>query len=463
MDNNTPSSEKNSGFIRGLGLIDSIMLIMGSMIGSAIFIAPSLMATYIPSAWLIVSLWLIGGCITLFGALSFAELASSMPKAGGQYVFIREAFNPMMAFIYGWSLFFVIQVGFIAGVAIAFTKYLGVFFPFLSETNFLFTYGILRVNTVQIVAIVSILALTGINIFGIRLGAWVQNIFTFSKIGGLLFLVVAAFALGQGNWYHLCSVGDGPSLTGIALLGAVAVMMSKALFAYDAWNAVTFTAEEVREPEKNLPRALIAGTALTTLIYLSATVAYFYIIPADRMAHIHENRIAAVVMEHLLGTAGLTLITLIILISTLGCNNGLILSGARVYYAMANDGLFFRQAGYLHPRYHTPVWSLILQGLWASVLTLSGTYSDLLTYTVFASLLFNAITVAGLFRLRQKYPNKPSPFRVPVYPIIPLSYVMICLFFIIYLIIGDFKNTGLGMLIIATGLPAYWIKKLWLK
>ncbi len=447
--------------IRGLGLLDSVMLIMGSMIGSAIFIAPSLMAGYIASPELILLLWIIGGIITVLGGLSYGELAASMPRAGGQYVFLREAYNPLTGFIYGWTLFFVIQVGFIAGVGVAFTKYLGVFFPVLSEGNIIIALGPLSVNTVQIGAIIGIMALTVINIFGIRLGAVVQNMFTLSKIGGLMLLVLAVFLLGNGDWSNITSGGAvfRPELAGMGFFAAFAVMMSKALFAYDAWNSVTFTAGEVIDPQRTIPRALILGTVLTTGIYALTTLAYFYIIPADQMALIPDNRVAANVMEIILGPLGLTFITVAILISTFGCNNGLILTGARVYYAMAKDGLFFRTVNSIHPEYHTPVKALLFQGIWASALTLTGTYSDLLTYTVFASLLFNALTVGGLFILRVKQPDLERPYKVRGYPFVPALYILIVLFFIIYIMVGDIRNAGLGLIIISTGFPVYWFWK----
>lgn len=456
-----PQREPAPGLIKGLGLLDCTMLIMGSMIGSAIFIAPSLMAGYIASPELILLLWLIGGLITILGGLSYGELAASMPKAGGQYVFLREAFNPLTGFMYGWSLFFVIQVGFIAGVGVAFTKYLGVFFPVLSESHVLFAAGPLSVNTVQIGAITSILFLTAINVFGIRLGAMVQNIFTLSKIGGLVLLVLVAFVLGNGDWSNLThtKTSFSPELAGMGFFAAFAVMMSKALFAYDAWNSVTFTAEEVRHPQRTIPRSLILGTVLTTGIYALTTLAYFYILPADQMALVPDNRVAAKVMEMILGPLGLTIITLAILISTFGCNNGLILSGARVYYAMAKDGLFFKAVRDIHPRYHTPVKALLFQGIWASMLTLTGTYSDLLTYTVFASLLFNALTVVGLFILRIRRPDLVRPYKTWGYPVIPALYILSVAFFIIYILIGDTRNAGLGLIIISTGFPVYFFWK----
>jgi len=461
--NNCPNDPHphEPSLIKGLGLLDSTTLIMGSMIGSAIFIAPSLMAGYMASPEWIILLWLVGGLITVLGALSYGELAAAMPRAGGQYVFLREAFSSMTGFIYGWALFFVIQVGFIAGVAVAFVKYLGVFVPALSETNTLLSFGFVSVSTVQLAAIGSILLLTALNMFGLKLGALVQNVFTITKVGALILLVGAAFLFGHGSSTHFTNSAAAFSAETLSMsfFAALAVMMSKALFAYDAWNSVTFTAEEVREPQRTLPRALILGTGLTTLVYTLTTLAYIYILPADLIVQVPDNRVAAAVMDRVMGPMGVTLITVAILISTFGCNNGLILTGARVYYAMAKDGLFFRTVSRIHPKYHTPVRALLYQGLWASALTLTGTYSDLLTYTTFASLLFNALTVTGLIILRHKKPEMPRPYKTWGYPVIPLLYIIIAMFFIVYIMVGDIRNTGLGLIIIASGIPIYFLWK----
>lgn len=454
-DVNQPTAET---FRKGLGLFDATTIIIGSMIGSGIFIAPSLMAGYIQTPGMIVLMWLFGGAFTVLGGLSYGELAAAMPRAGGQYVYLRESYTPLLGFLYGWTVLLVIQTGFIAAVAVAFAKYLGVFLPALSEKNVLWTHGFLSVNSAQVVGIGSIWLLTIINILGVRLGAMVQNFFTVTKVGALTMLVILAFLIGDGSWTHFTPVLTpqvNESLQ-MGFLAAFAVAMSKAFFAYDAWNSVTFVAEEVRMPHRTLPLALIVGTGVTALVYTATTAAYVYVVPVDIMASVPDNRIAAAAAQAILGPIGVTLIALAILVSTFGCNNGLILSGARVYYAMAKDRLFFDGIGHLHRRFQTPVAALVLQATWASLLTLSGTYSDLLTYTTFASLLFNVLTVVGLFILRYTKPDMDRPYRTWGYPMVPLFYVALSLGFIAYIFVGDMRNSGLGLGLVATGIPVYY-------
>jgi APA family basic amino acid/polyamine antiporter len=455
-----------------LGLFDATMIVMGSMIGSGIFIAPSIMAGYVPVPQFLILLWIIGGILTAFGAIAYGELAGMMPKAGGQYVFLKEAYNPLLGFLYGWTLFFVIQSGFIAAVAIAFAKYLGVFIPVLSEENVILSFNIFdskfTLNSAQLVGVGIIALLTCINCFGVVFGAFVQNLFTVSKIAAIFLLVFLAFIIGNGNWsnfFESFSIENfhpiaPPDAISMGFFAAFAVAMSKALFAYDAWNSITFAAEEVKNPHKTIPRSLVLGTVGVTLVYVITNMAYLYIIPIKEMALVKDNIVAAAVAEKIFGTIGAQLIAIAIMISTFGCDNGLILAAPRVYYAMAKDGLFFKGAGKLHPRYKTPVNSLILQGIWSSVLTLSGTYSALLTYTAFASLLFNVLTVIGLFILRKKYPERERPYRAWGYPIVPILYILTAFFFIIYIIIGDPKSSGFGLLLVLIGIPAYlyWSK-----
>lgn len=453
--------ENKTALKRDLNLLDATTLVIGSMIGSGIFIAPSLMANYIQTPGLIILLWLVGGILTVFGSLSYAEMAAALPRSGGQYVFLKEAYSPLLAFLYGWTLFLVIQSGFIAAVAVAFAKYLGVFIPALSETNIIFSVGNFSLNTAQIVAILSIVLLTFINVLGVKLGAAVQNVFTILKISAILALIIFSFTSSIGNVQNFSPVLTPiiPETLTISLFAAIAVAMSKALFAYDAWNSVTFAAEEIKKPEVNLPKALILGTLITALIYTSVTMAYIYVVPVDKMAIVPDNRIAAEVSFNVLGSAGLIFITIAILISTFGCNNGLILAGPRVYYAMAKDRLFFSKVKNVHPKFHTPATSLWYQCIWASILTLTGTYSDLLTYTAFASLLFNLMTVLGLFILRKRLPNLERPYKTLGYPFTPILYILVALFFIIYIFIGDIRNSGFGLIIILSGIPVYFLMR----
>ena len=462
------NAEPNNGLARRLGVLDSSSIVIGSMIGSGIFIAPSLMAGFIQTPGLLVLLWLIGGILTVFAALSMGELAAAFPRAGGQYVFLKEAYSPLWGFLFGWTFFLVVQSGFIAAVAIAFAKYLGVFFPFLGETSKLFSLNLFgktfSLSTAQVASILCIALLTAINIRGVRSGAVLQNIFTIAKVAAMLLLIGAAFLFFKGNFKNFSPLLKPvlPAAASLPLFAALAVAMSKALFAYDSWNSVAFVAEEVRDPQKNIPRAMFLGSGAVALIYTLTTMAFIYVIPIQQMALVSENRIGAAVAQAIMGQAGLIFITLAILVSTFGCVNGLILSGPRLYYAMARDGIFFKKNCRIHEKYKTPHISLIYQGVWSCILVLTGTYNDLLTYTAFASLLFNAMTVIGLIKLRVQQPDLERPYRVSGYPLVPLLYVAIALFFIVYIIIGDPVNSGKGMFLILTGLPVYfyWKKKL---
>jgi APA family basic amino acid/polyamine antiporter len=448
---------------RRLGLFSATTLIVGSMIGSGIFIAPSIMAGYIaaPGIWL--GLWLLGGALTLLGALSYGELCAMMPQAGGQYVFLREAFGPLVAFLYGWTLFLVIQTGINAAVAIAFAKFLGGIGLHAGESDVVWSAGRFALSRAQLVAVGVIAVLTWLNARGLREGALVQNVFTVLKVGAIALLVAIAFGSGKGSFAHFSpwlGAHLGPKGLQMGLFAAMGVAMSKALFAYDAWNTVTFTAEEVRDPQRNLPRALVAGTLITTLAYTAACAVYLYVLPLDRMAGIEENRVASAVAGSLLGAAGITLVSIAILVSTFGCLNGLILGGARVLFAMARDGVFFRVAGRIDPVRHTPRGALLLQGLWSAVLALSGSYDRLLTYVIFASLAFNALTVAGLFVLRWKRPAAPRPYRTWGYPITPALYLAGALFFLLYIFLGDPQDALAGIGLVALGFPAYgWLRR----
>jgi APA family basic amino acid/polyamine antiporter len=448
---------------RRLGVFSATTIIVGSMIGSGIFIAPSIMAGYVatPGIWL--GLWLVGGVLTLLGALAYAELCAMMPHAGGQYVFLREAFGPLTAFLYGWTLFLVIQTGFNAAVAIAFAKFLGGVGLRVGETDVVLRLGSFTLSRAQIVAVGVIAALTAVNARGVREGALVQNVFTVLKVGAVVLLVLVGFGSGRGSFEHFTPLAGsqlGAKGLEIGLLAAVGVAMSKALFAYDAWNTVTFAAEEIREPQRNLPRALVAGTVVTTLAYVGACAVYLYVLPLDRMAAVKENRVASDVAGALLGHGGVVLVSIAILVSTFGCVNGLILGGARVLFAMARDGLFFRAAGRVDPGTQAPRGALWLQAGWSAVLALSGSYDSLLTYVTFASLAFNALTVVGLFVLRRRRPSAERPYRTWGYPVTPALYLAGAGFFLLYIFLGDKKDSCIGLGLVALGLPAYaWFRR----
>jgi APA family basic amino acid/polyamine antiporter len=443
---------------RHLGFPSATALIVGSMIGSGIFIAPSIMADYIatPGAWL--GLWIAGGLFTLLGALSYAELCSMMPNAGGQYVFLREAFGRRVAFLYGWTLFLVIQTGFNAAVAIAFAKYLAGVGIRAGEQDVVVSLGAIAVSRAQIAAVGVVAFLTWINIRGVREGATLQNVMTVLKVSAIGVLVGVGCSSDKGSLSHFSPVVGaalGPRGASMGFLAAAGVAMSKALFSYDAWNTVTFVAEEVRSPERTLPRALFAGTVVTTVAYTAAAAAYLYVLPIDRMALVPEHRVAAEVARLLFGGPGVVLVSLAILVSTFGCVNGLVLGGGRVLFAMARDGSFFRAAGRISPRGRTPGGALVLQGVWSAVLALSGSYDRLLTYVAFASLAFNALTVGGVFVLRRKRPDAARPYRTWGYPFTPALYLGCAAALLLYIFLGDVRDATAGIALVALGLPAY--------
>ncbi|HEV7503272.1 MAG TPA: amino acid permease [Vicinamibacteria bacterium] len=453
-----PTPAGRGGLVRGLGLLDSTTLIVGSVIGSGIFVAPSIMAGYVQTPGLLIGLWVLGGVLTLFGALAYGEMAAALPRAGGQYVFLKEAFSPLWGFLYGWTFLLAINTGFIAAVAVAFAKYLGVFLPAIGEGTVLFAIGRFPFTTAQAVGLVVIAALTWLNITGLRTGAMVQNVFTIAKVAAVAVLVVLAIVSGKGSSDHfrpLVGTALGPEGLKIGLFAALGVAMSKALFAYDAWNSVTFAAEEMHDPEKNLPRALIMGTLGIMAVYCSAVAVYLYMVPIQEMFAVKDGRIAAEAAQRMMGAPGAAFIAIAIMISAFGCVNGLILAGARVLYAMGRDGLFFRGVAEVHPTYRTPAAALLLQGGVAAVLTLTGTYNDLLTLTAFASLLFNTLTVVALFVLRYRQPDLPRPYRAWGYPILPALYLLVSAFFLYTILIGDPRNAGIGLGLAALGLPAY--------
>lgn len=458
----TPSADAAGGLVRGLGLLDATALIVGSVIGSGIFVAPSIMAGYIETPGLLLGLWVLGGILTLFGALAYGELAAAMPRAGGQYVFLREAFSPLWGFLYGWTFLLAINTGFIAAVGVAFAKYLGVFVPSIGEGTVLLALGPFVVSTAQVVALVVIVVLTDLNITGLRTGALIQNVFTIAKVAAVIVLLGLAIVSGKGsadNFSPVLGVRLGAEGLKLGLLAAIAVAMSKALFAYDAWYSVAFAAEEVKDPERTLPRSLLLGSLTVTVVYCAAVAAYLYMVPITQMFAVKDNRIAAEAARRLMGDGGLYFIAVAIMISAFGCVNGLILSGARVIYAMARDRLFFHGAAAVHPRYRTPANALMLQGIVAAALTLTGTYSDLLTLTAFSSLLFNILTVVAVFVLRRTQPNLPRPYRAWGYPALPAVYVLVSTFFLLFILKGDPRNSGFGLILTALGLPAYFYWK----
>lgn len=472
---------EKSEFRKSLGFIDSTALVAGSMIGSGIFIVSADIARNVGSPGWMLIVWIITGFMTIFAALSYGELASMMPQAGGQYVYLREAFNPLAGFLYGWTFFTVIQTGTIAAVGMAFAKFAGVLVPWFSESNVLLTIGNLKVTTVHVLAISSIMVLTINNLLGIRNGKWVQNIFTFLKVAllvgfillGLLFAKNPDAISLNSNYFWQPVAIDGTALGGWALVAAVGVAMVGSLFSSDAWNNITFAAGEVKNPKRNIPLSLFTGVLLVTVLYILANFVYLNALPLRGIqtgAGVFErgiqyavnDRLGTATMYGLFGSMAALLMATFVVISTFGCNNGLILSGARVYYAMAKDDLFFKSAATLNKN-SVPAAGLKFQAVWASLLCLSGTYSNLLDYVVFAVLIFYVLTIAGIFVLRRKRPDVERPYRTFGYPIIPALYMIAASLVMLVLLIYKFEYAGAGLLIVVLGFPVYFIWKKWSK
>jgi APA family basic amino acid/polyamine antiporter len=491
----------DSEFVKGLGLISSTTLVMGSMIGSGIFIVSADIARLTESPALLIGAWLVTGFLTITGALAYGELAAMMPRAGGQYVYLRESLGPLWGFLYGWTLFLVIQTGTIAAVGVAFGKFLGVFFPAVSSTNWILhlwkvppipigpmVLGNMDVglNTQNLAAILIVIFLSVLNIFGVRTGAAVQNVFTVAKTAALLGLVLLGLFLGRNaaaiaanfgpnfwrnaGWsaLHPVQVGIGGPMAMVGMLTVLAVSQVGSLFSSDAWNNVTFTAGEVKNPQRTLPLSLALGTGAVILLYVLANVVYLNVLPllgdphgttilARGIQFASEDRVATAVMQQIFGPAGAGIMAIAIMISCFGCDNGLILAGARVYYAMARDRLFFRRAGELHPKYRTPAHSLFMQCLWTCILCVSGSYGQLLDYIIFAVLVFYILTIAGLFVLRIKRPDEPRPYRAIGYPVLPAVYILMAVFIDVVLLRYKPQYTWPGLMIVLLGIPVYFV------
>ena len=466
-----------TSFKQSLNLLDATSIVVGSMIGSGIFIVSKDVAAALGSpGWMLV-VWGLAGVMTFLSALCFGELAGIMPKVGGQYVYLREAYNPLMGFLYGWTLFSVINTGSIAAVAMAFAKYSGVIFPWISDSNVLFDLGFTRITTVNIIAIASIVFLTWVNTRGIEEGKTVQNIFTFLKvfilivfIGAGLFLSVHSEATEINNeifWNAQNSNGEALGFTG--LLIALGIAMVGPLFASDAWYNISFTSEEVIKPKKNIPLSMIIGTFLVMLLYLLTNWVYIRILPLRGspegatdflrgIQHATEDRVGTAAMTSILGNPAGIIMAIVVIISTFGCNNGMILSGARVYYTMANDKLFFKNAGRLNSK-HVPAVSLTVQGIWSCLLCLSGSYSQLLDYVIFAMLVFNGLTVFSVFVLRRKNPGEERNYKTFGYPVTPAVFVLLSVALLFILLVYKPLYTWPGLAIVLAGIPVYYIWK----
>ena len=465
-------SESTNSFKPTLGLLDATMIVAGSMIGSGIFIVSADMLKDLGSAGWMIAAWVITGIMTLTAALSYGELSGMFPKAGGQYVYLKESYNPLVGFLYGWSFFSVIQTGTIAAVAVGFAKFAGYFFPALAwdDANTFVVIG-LHVHYAQLVAIVLIVILTFINTKGIEAGKFIQTIFTSTKLLSLFGLIIAGFVafnwdVWHANWtnawtiQHMTKGIDGtisfePLVTGVAL-GAMASAMVGTIFSSDAWNNVTFIAGEIKNPKRNIGLSLFLGTLIVTVIYVLINVVYLATVPIHELAFAKDNRVALSASEAIFGSSGTIIIAIMIMISTFGCNNGLILAGARVYYTMATDKLFFKQAGKLNKNV-VPAWALWIQCAMACALCLSGKYGDLLDMVSFIVVIFYVLTIIGIFILRKKRPDAERPYKAFGYPVLPIIYILMGISFCTLLIIYKPQFTWPGLIITLIGIPLYYI------
>jgi APA family basic amino acid/polyamine antiporter len=490
--------------VQSLGLFSSTMLVIGSMIGSGIYIVDSDIARVTNSPALYLGAWVVTGVLTIIAALSYGELAAMMPKAGGQYVYLRESLGPLWGFLYGWTLFVVIQTGTIAAVCVAFGKFLGVFFPTVSTTHWLWHIAHvppipigpmvlgnmdIGLNTANLAGIVIVFLLAFVNIFGVKLGSMIQNVFTSAKALSLAGLVILGLTIGRNatavsadfgsHWSHFwenagwhslhpVQVGVGGPIVLVNLLVVLAVVQVGSLFSSDAWNNITFTAGEVKNPRRNIPLSLVLGTGFVITVYILASLVYIMVLPmhgdphgatalARGVQNATEDRVATAALGQIFHSGGAQIMAAAILISTFGCANGLTLAGARVYYAMSRDGLFFKSVGKLHPKYHTPVAGLVIQAVWTAFLCLSGTYSQLLDYIIFAVLVFYILTIIGLFVLRFKWPAAPRPYRAFGYPVLPALYIVMASWICIVLLRYKPQYTWPGLVLVILGIPVYYL------
>lgn len=455
-------------FKRELGLLDGTMLVVGSMIGSGIFIVSSDMVRQVGSAGWLIAIWAITGLATVISAVSYGELSAMFPKAGGQYVYLKEAYNKLIAFLYGWSFFAVIQTGTIAAVGVAFSKFAAYIFEPFSEKNILLSLGGFTLSAAQIVSIITIVFLTYLNSRGVKNSKILQTVMTIVKIlslaGLILFGLMLAFDSGtwDGNWTNawdakaMASTGEWLPISGTALITGISAAMVGSLFSSDAWNGVTFIAGEIKNPQRNVGLSLFLGTLTVSVIYVLANIMYLAVVPLQEIATAPSDRVAVVASQYIFGNIGTLIIALMIMVSTFACNNGLIMAGARVYYTMAKDRLFFKQAAQLNES-SVPAWALWAQCIWASALCLTGTYGALLDFVVIIVLIFYILTIAGIFRLRYKMPHAERPYRAFGYPVLPALYILFASALSITLLVTKPETCGWGVLIMLIGIPIYFI------
>lgn len=456
----------STSFKRSVSLLDATMFVSGAMIGSGIFIVSADMTRNTGSAGWLIALWVLTGIVTIIGALSYGELSGMFPNAGGQYMYLREAYGRRTGFLYGWSFFTVIQTGTIAAVAVAFAKFAAYLIPSFGEENILLDIGSLHVSAAQLVAIGIVLSLTLINTLGIDYGKSIQTFFTAAKILALAALIICGLCFGarasiwNANWrdaFHFGKLNANgfSEYAGFGAVGAFAAAMVGSLFSSDAWHSIAFIAGEVKRPQRNIGLSLVLGTFIVTVLYVTVNLAYLAVLPLKEIAFAANDRVAITASTEILGSAGTTVIAILVMISTFGCVNGLVLTGARVYYSMAHDKLFFKKAGMLNKN-SVPAFGLWIQGLWACILCLSGHYGDLLDYVIFVVLIFYILTVLGIFRLRKSRPDIPRPYKALGYPALPVIYVIVATVICLSLLFYKPVYTWPGLIIVLMGLPVYY-------
>ena len=464
------STEQTAAFKPRLSAFDATMIVAGSMIGCGIFIVSADITRNVGSAGWLLAVWLLTGFMTLTAALSYGELSAMFPKAGGQYVYLKESYNPLLGFLYGWSFFSVIQTGTIAAVGVAFSKFAGYFFPSLEmiDANIIFQLGVVKVYPAQLVSIAIIVLLTFIHTKGVEGGKLIQTTFTVTKLASLFGLIGFGFLLAfnsdiwHANWENAWAMktigtdGIATPIFGMAILGAIAASMVGSIFSSDAWNNVTFIAGEIKNPKRNIGLSLFLGTLIVTVIYIAANLMYLGVLPLNEIANAPADRVAVAASNVIFGNIGTYVIAVMIMIATFGCNNGLILAGARVYYTMAQDGLFFKNAGKLNKN-AVPAWALWAQCVVAGLLCLSGRYGDLLDMVSFIVVIFYILTIIGIFILRKKRPEMERPYKALGYPVLPAIYIIMGSCFCLLLIIYKPNFTWPGLIITLIGIPLYYI------
>ncbi|MFC5681712.1 APC family permease [Flavobacterium sp. MAHUQ-51] len=464
-------NNNDTDFKKELGLLDGTMLVVGSMIGSGIFIVSADIARQVGSVGWLLLIWLISGLITMIAAVSYGELSAMFPKAGGQYVYLKEAYNELVAFLYGWSFFAVIQTGTIAAVGVAFSKFTAYIFPVVSDENILFEIDSFKLNAAQILSVITIIFLSYLNTRGVKNSKLLQTILTIIKIASISGLIVFGFILGAKaevwnlNWTNAWSPrsfdlnnGSWSPISGVALISGISAAMVGTLFSSDSWTGVTFIAGEIKNPKRNVGLSMFLGTLIVTLIYVLTNVMYVSVLSLDEMATAKSDRIAVVASQYILGDIGTLIIAVMIMISTFACNNGLIMAGARVYYTMAKDGLFFKKASVLNQE-SVPAWALWAQCIWASALCFTGKYGDLLDFVIIIVLIFYILTICGIFILRKKQPEIERPYKAFAYPFLPAIYVLVASSVSISLLFAKFSTCGWGVLIMLLGIPIYYFIK----